>query len=235
MNIASVLTVRRRKRRRRILTLLFLITGLLTITIGIVTYYGFNAGSFVMQIDANAHRRGIILSDTKDFSNAKPRLTSKAVTGVKDITYGWLKLDEIENTEGEYVDKDYKYAAHTFFIKNVGTESVDVTYKLEILSQFNDIISGIRILIIIDGEKTLYQLEDDEFVFYEDDELRNAVYFESEEVVVEKVLREFGPNEVTKISYVMWLEGEDPDTTDKLLGGKIKLQMNFSINMERDD
>lgn len=232
MNIASVLTVRRRKRRRRILTLTFLITGLLSLTAGVVTYYGFNAGSFVMQVDANAQRRGIILSDTKDFANAKPRLTSKAVTDVKDITFGWIKLGEVENTEGEYVDKDYKYAAHTFFMKNVGTEAVDVTYKLEILNEFNDIIKGIRILLIIDGERTLYQLEDEKFTFYEDLELRNAVNFESNEIVVQNIIQEFKPNEVIKITYVMWLEGEDPDTTDRVLGGKIKLQLNFSINME---
>ena len=37
------------------------------------------------------------------------------------------------------------------------------------------------------------------------------------------------PGDITKITVVIWLEGNDPDCTDNILGGQFKLDMIFDI------
>ena len=38
-----------------------------------------------------------------------------------------------------------------------------------------------------------------------------------------------GPGEKDKYTVVIWLEGNDPDCVDKIIGGTMKLGMNFKI------
>jgi hypothetical protein len=43
------------------------------------------------------------------------------------------------------------------------------------------------------------------------------------------------PGEVTKYTVVMWLEGDDPDCTDALIGGHLGLEMQFSLENSDED
>ena len=40
----------------------------------------------------------------------------------------------------------------------------------------------------------------------------------------------FKKGEIDKFTIVIWLEGNDPECTDEIRGGKIKFSMNFSVN-----
>jgi hypothetical protein len=53
--------------------------------------------------------------------------------------------------------------------------------------------------------------------------------FLSDTIIMRKRIMNFQPQTVIKFSVVVWIEGLDPDTTDDIIGGMIKLQMNFSI------
>jgi len=236
MKLSDVLYTKKRRLKRRIWTFGLLITGMLSLAFGLLTFYGYNAGNFVMSIDQDAFQRGIILSDNVEFTNPKPRLMSEPVPDARDMTYSWLKLEEVVMTDGNYKDVDYDYVAYTFYLKNTGKETVDVTYHIRITDNYKKLADGIRILIIEDGIETIYQLADipNEFGEYPlyPVELRDSVEFVSDTIVMRQVIQSFKPDQVKKFTFVMWLEGEDPDTTDDILGGMIRLQMNFSINAE---
>jgi hypothetical protein len=236
MKLSEVLYTKHRRLKRRIWTFGLLITGMLSLAFGLLTFYGYNAGNFVMSIDYDAYERGIILSDSIDFDDPKPRLMSDPVPDARDMTYSWLKLEEVVETDGNYKDVDYDYVAYTFYLKNAGNETVDVTYHIRITDNYKDLASGVRILIIDDGIETLYQLADipNEFGEYPlyPVEIEDAEEFISDTIVMRNVIEGFEPDQIKKFTFVMWLEGEDPDTTDDILGGMIRLQMNFSINAE---
>ena len=53
--------------------------------------------------------------------------------------------------------------------------------------------------------------------------------FASNDVVVEKQVDNFAPGDKAKITVVIWLEGNDPDCTDDVLGGQFKLDMIMEI------
>lgn len=234
MRLSRVLGFRRIRIRNRILTLGVIISGMLSVAFAIITFYGQNAGNFVISVDNIAHNRGIILSTEPNFNAPSPRLMTDPISEARDMTYSWLKLDEVEATYGNYVDIDYDYVAYTFYLMNQGTESVDISYHIRITDVYNNLDTAIRVLVIEDGERTIYQKADtpDEFGNYPvyPVNVPTSVNFLSNTIVMRKLFTNFKPGQQKKFSVVVWLEGYDPDTVDEILGGMIRLQMNFSIN-----
>ena len=53
--------------------------------------------------------------------------------------------------------------------------------------------------------------------------------FESRTTVVKKKIENFAPGDVTKFTVVIWLEGNDVDCVDTILGGEFKIDMTMSI------
>lgn len=234
MRLSKMLGYRKAKLRNRIITLGVIIAGMLSLTVGIVTFYGQNAGNFVISIDSAALRRGITLSEDPNFLTTSTRLMTEPINEARDMTYTWLKLDEVQATYGNFTDVDYDYVAYTFFIKNNGRETVDITYHIRITDVFNDLDAAIRILVIEDDVQTMYQKEDqpDEHgnLPYYPDTMPTTQNFLSETIVMRKMFVNFQPQQIRKFSVLVWIEGYDPDTSDEILGGMIRLQMNFSIN-----
>ncbi len=234
MRLSRVLGFRRIRIRNRILTLGVIITGMLSVAFAIITFYGQNAGNFVISVDSIAVNRGIILSTEPNFNAPSPRLMTDPIEEARDMTYSWLKLEEVEAAYGNYTDIDYDYVAYTFYLMNQGSESIDISYHIRITDVYNDLDTAIRILVIEDGEETIYQKADTPDAFGNlpvyPENVPASVDFLSETIVMRRLFTNFKPDQVKKFSVVVWLEGYDPDTVDEILGGMIRLQMNFSIN-----
>ncbi len=233
MKLSTVLKANKLLKARRIYSIGLIISAVLSIVFGIITFYGQNTGNFVMSVDYDAYNRGIVLSETKDFSVTTSRLLTNPVEGAQDITYNWLQIDQVLNTDGNYVDPDIDYMAYTFYLENNGLETVDVTYSIRITEIVNDLDKAIRVLVIEDGIETIYQRPDeaDEFgnpPVYQV-ELPESEPFVDDFTVTRVKINRFIPQQVKKFSVIMWIEGEDPDTTDDIAGGSIKMQMSFSI------
>lgn len=233
MRLSKVLGVKRAKMRAKVLTLGIIITGLLSIAFVVITFYGQNTGNFTMSVDYEAVSRGIILSETEDFENPRSQLTALPIGYARDITYNWLKLDEVHGTDGAYVDPDYEYVAYTFYVLNNGFETVDINYHIRISDVHKDLDGAVRFLVIEDGVESIFQKEDqpDEFgnMPYYPSDYPPTQNFLSENTVMRGRFTNFKPGNVKKFSIVIWLEGYDPDTNDSVMGGMLKSFMNFSI------
>lgn len=233
MRLSQVLGVRRIKIRNRIFTLGIIITGMLSLTFGVITFYGQNAGNMIMSVDPDAAIRGIRISTNgdPDVEFTSTRLMSEPVEEAKDITFAWLKLDEVQETDGNYVDPHHDYVAYTYYLKNVGSEAVDLKYYVRITEPpTNNLDEGIRVVIIEDGIQTLYMKADQTNDSYYPPTMPVAEHFETNRTVTTKQIRNVKPGQIIKFSVIIYLEGYDPDTTDDLMGGTIKMQMNFTID-----
>lgn len=219
-------------RQKRTLSLLFSVSGVLSLIFVLITFYGQQAGNFVMSVDYDSYKRGIVLSNTETLNNPQPRLMTNPVYGAKDMTYSWLKLEEVTQTEGNYTDPDYDYVAYTFYLTNNGFETVDIVYHIRIIDTYKAMDSAIRVLVIEDGVETIYQKPDTpqgSVPISYTLPLQMTEKFLSDTIIMRKRIMNFQPQTVIKFSVVVWIEGLDPDTTDDIIGGMIKLQMNFSI------
>ncbi|MFU8792882.1 MAG: hypothetical protein ACNA7K_02555 [Acholeplasmataceae bacterium] len=235
MRLSDVLGVRRNLLRRRILTLGVIITGALSIAFTLITFYGQNAGNFIMTVDQDALRRGINLSEEPDFNVPTSRLMTNPVSEARDLTYSWLKFDEIMATNGQYFDPDYEYIAYTFYIRNTGSETVDVHYNIRISDVYKNLDEAVRFLVIEDDTIFRMYQKPDRLIDGELPEyflLPDPFYFNTNSTVMRHVIENFRPGQTKKFSIVIWLEGQDPDTNDDVLGGMMKAHMNFTIRIE---
>lgn len=57
--------------------------------------------------------------------------------------------------------------------------------------------------------------------------------FESDRVVTSGSVSHIVPMEIHKYTVVLWLEGDDPDCTDDMIGGHVGLEMNFKLKSEK--
>jgi hypothetical protein len=233
MKLSTVLKTKKQMKAKRIQTLLLSVSGVLSLLFVLITFYGQQAGNFVMSVDYDSYKRGIVLSNDETFEKAQARLMTNPVYGARDMTYSWLKVEEVVLTEGNYTDPDYDYVAYTFYIKNNGLETVDIIYHIRITDSYKKMEDAIRVLVIEDDIQTIYQKPD-----YNDGhgipvsyttELQKTQKFLSDTIVTRQRFFNFQPGMMRKYSVIMWIEGTDPDTNDEILGGMIKLQMNFSI------
>ena len=48
---------------------------------------------------------------------------------------------------------------------------------------------------------------------------------EKEGTVIREVRKNLAPGEFDKVTVVIWIEGDDPDCIDALIGGQIKMHM----------
>lgn len=187
-----------------------------------------------MSVDYEAYRRGIILSNDEAFTVKETQLMTTPVNDARDITYSWIKINDITQTDGNFIDPDYDYIAYTFYIKNEGNETVDIIYSIKITDTQNNLDNSVRVLVIEDGTQTIFQKPDiaDEFGNYPTypGTLPEIKHFLSNGIVTRKKISNFEPGEFRKFSVIVWLEGQDPDTTDAIIGGTMKLQMIFAID-----
>ena len=214
--------------KKLILRIGMIIFGIASALIAIITYYGQNAGNFVMEIDPNAYRRGIVLSADEEFLSPSPRLLSDAIINVRDMTYDWLKIDEAIATDGNYADPDYKYIAYTLYIQNIGDETCDVNMNATIVSLQKGLDGAMRFLVIEDETlEKMYMKPDTVETEYVD--MPEAEHFVSDIIIMDGEITNFKPYQIKKYTIIVWLEGQDPDCTDEILGGRIKLRLLFSI------
>lgn len=114
-------------------------------------------------------------------------------------------------------------------------EASGVTGDQEALPGFDDYSRGYLSVPI------LQQMEETEQLEVVDDSGRFTYYrvvpemFLSENVITRGMMMNVEPQEAHKYTVVMWLEGDDPDCTDDLIGGTMGVDMAFRLEHEGDD
>lgn len=59
--------------------------------------------------------------------------------------------------------------------------------------------------------------------------------FESEQIIASGCVEDVAPMEAHKYTIVIWLEGDDPDCTNDMIGGHAGMEMNFALVQEEDE
>lgn len=211
---------------RMLIKLLPIIAGALTVAlmlIYVVTLFYNKYGSFTVSISRfDQVTYALSLSETKDFDNPTSKLICKASAEITNIDGTSLPayLDEID---GEH--NGTNYVAYTFYCKNSGTETVTYEYKCVIANYVNNIEKACRIRIYVDGKATDYAWTKTDGSGPEP----GTTPFYQAYIVAREDISNFAPGDITKYTVVIWLEGNDPDCVDNVLGGELKVDMVMSI------
>lgn len=224
-----IVTADKIKKRKNLLKFLRVgIVGTMTAmtSLFIVLNIVYNGGKFSIDLDKEfAEEKGIVLYEDSETKVTTRRLFAEDIEYMDNISINWIPSNIHDEKDGAH--NGTNYIAYTFYIENQGDETVDYWYTVFI----DDVIKGVdeatRIMIYRNDEKKVYAKVNADTMEPEKD---TNPFFSNEIAVVEK--REgLNPTEFDKFTIVVWIEGDDPDCVNKIIGGEIKLHM--EINEER--
>lgn len=206
-----------KKRFKLVVILLLLLLLILYFVMGIV----YNNGNFSITLDKNLYLdNGIIIYDDFQYKVYRTELLAKAPETFNSIKEIWLP-EEIKDYEGGSHNGD-SYLVYTFYIENTGDEIASYTREVIIDDVIKNVDAAIRVRIYKNGEYLTYAK-----LSSEGEVEPNTVPFVDDKIIMSEDVTNFKPNDIDKYTIVLWIEGEDPDCTDNILGGEFKVRMNF--------
>ena len=214
--------LKRRKKRNKVAKIaLAVIIVLLTITyvfLGII----YNGGRFTITLDPQfSTTSGIVLYDNLQRKNKVNRLYAKTLDFMDNISVLWLP-DNLDSVDGPH--NGTNYIAYTFYLENDGAEEIHYFVECYIDDVIKNVDEAVRVMLILNGEKTIYAKKNSLTGAPE----ANTVSFYSSDLAILRQRTNFKPGDVDKYTVVIWLEGDDPDCVDALIGGEIKMHMDIT-------
>ena len=210
-------------KRRKILTkfsiIVFLGLLLLLSILYFIVYIVNQTGNFTIMLDRNLqNEKAIIVSPKSDFSVTPVKMVVDSLQYMDNITESWLPND-IDDIEGPHNGNNDM--AYTCFVKNISNEETKYRTTIDILSVIKNVDDAIRVAVYKNGNKTVYAKRRPDT---QDPEAGTEPFYRADQVM--NVLHEgFMPGDIHKYTIVVWLEGNDLECIDSILGGEMKMIM----------
>ncbi|MBR6101718.1 MAG: hypothetical protein IKP95_04755 [Ruminococcus sp.] len=208
----------------RILGLLVIILVAIIAIAYAISYFYDKFGSFTVKVNKyDMMRQGLTLSETPEYDKTISVLNANIVYDMTNISGADLPAN-IDMINGSHNGESY--IAYTFYLINAGSDTISYDGEMNIENVTKNVDDAIRIAVYVNGEKTVYGKTKSDGTGMESD--CDKEFFSATTVM--KTLREgFEPKAKDKYTVVIWLEGNDPDCIDDLIGGTLKLSMDFKI------
>jgi hypothetical protein len=215
--------LKRRERKIRVIKLGLLIITLFLIIIYFLLRLFYEGGAFTVALDdALEKKSGIIMYEKIAEKDAKKILKVDELEFVDNISIDWLPSNI--NEEGEGTHNGDNYIAYTFYLENKGADTINYWYSIEVDDVVKNVDRAIRVMLYRNDEKTVYAKANESTGNAE----TGTEKFISDTKIVEKQRAEFKSGDIDKFTIVVWIEGDDPDCVDALIGGMMKMHMDIT-------
>jgi hypothetical protein len=229
--VRDVLELRRKSKEvkrhfilMRVLALLVIILVLLVAVAYAISYFYDKFGSFTVKVNKyDMVHQGLTLSETPDYDRSNAVLNANIVYDMTNIS-GEDIPPNVDKINGSH--NGDSYIAYTFYLINSGDDTVSYTGEMNIENVTKGVDEAVRIAVYKNGEKTVYGKTKSSGMGKESD---CDSEFLSSSVVMRTSGDKFKAKDKDKYTVVIWLEGNDPDCVDAIIGGTLKLSMSFKI------
>ena len=229
--VRDVLELRRKSKEvkrhfilMRVLALLVIILVLLVAVAYAISYFYDKFGSFTVKVNKyDMVHQGLTLSETPDYDRSNAVLNANIVYDMTNIS-GEDIPPNVDKINGSH--NGDSYIAYTFYLINSGDDTVSDTGEMNIENVTKGVDEAVRIAVYKNGEKTVYGKTKSSGMGKESD---CDSEFLSSSVVMRTSGDKFKAKDKDKYTVVIWLEGNDPDCVDAIIGGTLKLSMSFKI------
>ena len=230
------------------LPLLLFLALIALILLFLFAYVSEVKGRFTINMTADMMRANFELSEKSDFEKTKTRLFATEIrnsnaTSIYEMSRGLASAPGSHNGPG--------YMAYTFYIRNNGDTVANYGYTVNILSETLNTASAAWVMFYEDGRQIIYAEKTPEgdpenlwgypappfyesafnpkTQYYEDDHAWGIVTtpFIDEYTALQGYVTDFEPGEVKEYTIVVWLEGDDPDCNDSIMGGHVSFNIQF--------
>lgn len=207
---------------KKIVKLSFLFLFLISSIIYLVLYIAYEGGKFTVTLDKNLlNRKNVYLSESGMKKDKSLKLSAQTIQYMDNISIKWLPSD-IDQGVGSHNGDNY--IAYSFYVVNAGKEQVHYWYEIDIDDTIKNVDEAVRIMILQNGEKIVYAKKSKETGKEED----GTEPFVSKSIAVLEQRKNFKPNTKDHYTVVVWIEGDDPECNNDLLGGEIKMHMDIT-------
>lgn len=193
------------------------------LVLGIAAALYKDTGSFTVGVNkVDITKYGLTLSETRDMAYASSHLNTKINERITNISIKDLP-DNLDMIDGAHNGDNY--IAYTFYLQNAGEEELSYEYEMTISDVSQDLDEAVRVRLYVNGEYTDYAKTRSDGKGPED----GTTEFYSLGVVTKGRVDGFKPGDKTKYTIVIWLEGDDYDCVDRLIGGLAKFEMQMRV------
>ncbi|HLT00162.1 MAG TPA: hypothetical protein VK005_01580 [Acholeplasma sp.] len=235
-------TVRNATKFSKLIFLFIPLFGFLSVTMGVVSFYGQYTGDMSVAIDQFSDS-SIRISEDPTFAESRTVLRYPGMSFVNQASYEGVMAFHYQNviqTPGYYLpdvkDKDREVIAFTFYLKNMNEAATinRINYKILFLETSKHIEEHLRIMVVVDNVADVYEYQSYRIPGVQ------SLSFASRQVAVDGNIFQLKAQNTVKISVILWIDGYLEDylksigkyTEEDLMGGRLKLQMIFSVNEE---
>lgn len=213
----------KRELMKKIVKLALLFLLIVISIIYLVLYVAYQSGRFTVSLDKNlSNQKNVYLSENGDIKERTRHLAAETVDYMDNISIRWLP-DEID-TEAEGSHNGDNYIAYTFYVVNGGNETVHYWFEIDVDDTIRRVDEAIRIMIYRNGEPVVYAKKNEVTGNAEPD----TKMFVSDNVAVLEQRKNFKPKSKDRYTVVVWIEGDDPECKNDLLGGEIKMHIDIT-------
>ena len=215
--------VYRHKLFTRVVKIVFLLLLILLSVIYLFLYIVYEGGRFTVSLDKNlSNRKHIYLSETGTNDTKTRELSADTIDYMDNISIKWLP--ENLDTEAVGAHNGDNYIAYTFYVVNAGKEVVNYWYEINIDDSIKNVDEAIRIMIYKNGKPTVYAKKNKVTKKAEP----GTKMFVSKTTAVLEQRKKLKPGSKDRFTIVVWVEGDDPECLNDLLGGEIKMHMDIT-------
>lgn len=209
----------------RITKVTFLFLLFIISVVYFILYVLYSKGNFTISLDGNANnQKNVFLSETGSLNDLSIKLTATSLEYMDNVSTNFIHKDKNIDTEADGSHNGNNYMAYSFYVINYGNETVNYWYQINTLDITKSADEAIRIEIFRNGKAITYakpnkitnQPENETTPFY------------SDSIPVLEVREDFAPGDKDRFTIVIWLEGDDPDCIDDIIGGEVKMEMSIT-------
>ena len=184
----------------------------------IVAFMQEKMGNFTINLNRlELYRKGISIAEDGEFTNATARLSANTVQDATNISMEDLP-DNLDEIDGDHNGRNYM--AYTYYVRNAGKEDVGYEAAVTLDACAKGAENAVRVAVWRNGKRTVYATPS-----ADGSPEKGCENFKSSEVVCTYTEENFLVGNVDRYTIVIWLEGEDPDCVDAIVGGSVEFSM----------
>lgn len=215
--------VYKKKLLSRLVKIVFLLLIIFVSIVYLFLYIVYDGGRFTVTLDRNlSNRKNIFLSEDGRAKSKTRQLSAETIDYMDNISIKWLPADI--DTEATGAHNGDNYIAYTFYVVNAGKEKVHYWYEVDVDDTVKNVDEAIRIMIYRNGKPTVYAKKNKTTKKKEP----GTKKFVSKDIAVLEQRKNMKPGAKDRYTIVIWIEGDDPECKNDLLGGEIKMHMDIT-------
>ncbi len=220
--VVTAQKIKKRKKTEKILTLVLLVLLLLLVIAYFVLNVIYNEGSFTISMDKNTYlKSNLVMYESLNDRSSVIKLSTSKIAFMDNISINWLPENINEEAEGSHNGENY--IAYSFYLENKGEETINYWYSVTIDDIIKNVDDAVRVMIYVNDEQTVFAKRSP---ITGEEEPGTKKFRDDDTVILESRLG-MNPGDRDKVTVVIWLEGDDPECINSILGGEIKMHMDI--------